>query len=388
MSEKTYFADPRRAKYEDFRNLQKIAIHDPLIQVILDSLGGYVLILNEERQVLTANPEFNNFLCGEKTAEFKGDRPGEILNCIHYQEGPSGCGTSKACRNCGAVLAILKSQQKKEAHHEECHLSMDKGGKIEALEFEVKCTPLEINETNLTVFVLNNISSAKRKEVLEKIFFHDVRNIICAIMGYSEILSLNNDSDEMGATIYTLVKHLNEEIVTQEKLQDAENGTLNLTAENLIPKKLFESIVKYYSGHQLMNGKKIVIDIPPDLPTIKSDFILIKRILLNMFKNALEASPSESTIILKVSDSDGNACFSVNNPGYIPEELHTRVFERSFSTKAKTGRGIGTYSMKLLGENYLGGKVDFTSDPERGTTFYLCIPYRINDNTPIYPPHH
>ena len=49
--------------------------------------------------------------------------------------------------------------------------------------------------------------------------------------------------------------------------------------------------------------------------------------------------------------------FSVHTPQVMPPEVQMQVFQRSFSTKAKTGRGIGTHSMKLLGERYLGGRV-------------------------------
>jgi sensor histidine kinase regulating citrate/malate metabolism len=49
------------------------------------------------------------------------------------------------------------------------------------------------------------------------------------------------------------------------------------------------------------------------------------------------------------------------------------MFQRNFSTKDGMGRGLGTYSMKFLGEEILGGRVSFTSDPENGTTFSLRL---------------
>lgn len=42
-------------------------------------------------------------------------------------------------------------------------------------------------------------------------------------------------------------------------------------------------------------------------------------------------------------------------------KLLLRIFQRSFSTKGAKGRGLGTYSMKLFGETYLGGQVSFRS---------------------------
>ncbi|HAL86389.1 MAG TPA: histidine kinase, partial [Deferribacteraceae bacterium] len=39
------------------------------------------------------------------------------------------------------------------------------------------------------------------------------------------------------------------------------------------------------------------------------------------------------------------------------------------------GRGLGTYSIKLLTENYLKGKVRFETRRESGTTFFIKIPF-------------
>jgi sensor histidine kinase regulating citrate/malate metabolism len=64
----------------------------------------------------------------------------------------------------------------------------------------------------------------------------------------------------------------------------------------------------------------------------------------------------------------------VSNPGLIPEQVQLQLFKRSFSTKSAKGRGIGTYSMKLFGERYLGGRVGFESTAEKGTTFWIELP--------------
>jgi CheY-like chemotaxis protein len=53
--------------------------------------------------------------------------------------------------------------------------------------------------------------------------------------------------------------------------------------------------------------------------------------------------------------------------------VQLQMFQRSFSTKGR-GRGIGTYSVKLLTEKYLKGRVAFTSDPLTGTTFSVMVP--------------
>jgi sensor histidine kinase regulating citrate/malate metabolism len=78
-------------------------------------------------------------------------------------------------------------------------------------------------------------------------------------------------------------------------------------------------------------------------------------------------------VTLGWSERDGGIEFAVHNPTVMPEEVQLQLFQRSFTTKG-VGRGIGTYSMKLLGETYLAGRVAFDSHPETGTTFTLWLP--------------
>ncbi len=79
---------------------------------------------------------------------------------------------------------------------------------------------------------------------------------------------------------------------------------------------------------------------------------------------------------LRFSRGDDAISFSVWNRRPIPEAIALRVFQRYFSTKAEYGRGIGTYMMKKLGEEVLGGKVTFASTEEGGTQFRITLPLR------------
>jgi sensor histidine kinase regulating citrate/malate metabolism len=60
----------------------------------------------------------------------------------------------------------------------------------------------------------------------------------------------------------------------------------------------------------------------------------------------------------------------------IPRDVQLQLFKRSFSTKGE-GRGLGTYSMKLLTERYLNGRVGFRTSESAGTTFTASYPLAI-----------
>ncbi|MGE4488502.1 MAG: ATP-binding protein, partial [Kiritimatiellales bacterium] len=72
-------------------------------------------------------------------------------------------------------------------------------------------------------------------------------------------------------------------------------------------------------------------------------------------------------------------CFSVHNRFVIPPDVQIQLFTRSFSTKGN-GRGLGTYSIKLISEKYLNGRVSFVSNEEQGTVFKVTLPKSIESS--------
>jgi sensor histidine kinase regulating citrate/malate metabolism len=93
-----------------------------------------------------------------------------------------------------------------------------------------------------------------------------------------------------------------------------------------------------------------------------------------MVMNAVEALPLGGQAQIWHERHAGRTTFVVQNPGCLAPEVVDRIFQRSFSTKAERGRGLGTYTMKLLGESVLGGKVGFHSDWANGTRFFIELP--------------
>jgi hypothetical protein len=78
----------------------------------LKSLGTkspYLFVLNRQGQIVFASQNLHDFIPGKLPRLLLGLRPGEALGCIHAKEAAGGCGTSKACRTCGAMQAILSS---------------------------------------------------------------------------------------------------------------------------------------------------------------------------------------------------------------------------------------------------------------------------------------
>jgi signal transduction histidine kinase len=348
---------------------------------LLEALPYVAAILNFDRQIVFSNKSLLTFLGIENVERLIGKRPGEAMHCINSNNMDAGCGTSENCQVCGAANTIIRCQETGKTARDECRIRTVFNGFEDWLDLEVTASPFGFNDENYIIFTARDISSEKRKESLERIFFHDVINTAGTLQGLVDVLRQANDPERTSQFIDLLAevsKSLIEEIMNQKSLLDAENGELVVKNHTFYLQETVNSIVKEYRKHELARNKKIIFDANLCEITLYADPVLLKRVVSNMIKNALEAIDVEDKVIVGCQLSEDNAAIYVHNQSYIPDDTQKQIFQRSFSTKGK-GRGLGTYSMKLLSEKYLGGKVYFTSNKKEGTYFYLRLPIQATE---------
>ncbi len=370
----TFVQAGREASEEVGRQAEHFLAISPLLREILDSVPEIVMVLNSSRQVIFANRAMQSFL-GASEAELRGLRPGEALGCAHPPESREGCGTTEFCSVCGATHAILASPTERPSM-QECRIIRRSDG--EALDLRVWATPFVLGADRLTLFVLSDISHEKRRQILERIFFHDVLNTATALRSAAGMLARGNLDEQSGVLdiLTGLVDRLIEEIQVQRQLTDAESGDLCVNAVPIDVAGLLGDVARSYGRLEMAAGRHLVVKAPREPITFVSDQTLVRRVLENMLKNALEASQPQEAVTLGAWTSQGGVVFSVHNPGVMPPAVQLQIFQRSFSTKGR-GRGLGTYSMRLLAERYLSGRVSFTSALAAGTTFRAWFPERL-----------
>ena len=238
----------------------------------------------------------------------------------------------------------------------------------------VAATPIEVEEEKFIVVAVEDISQPNRMAVLQRVFFHDVLNTAGCISGYADYLAAEHGAvDEVSELLIHLSEQLIEEINAQRDLVSAEAGDLAVQADMLMTKQVLDDLQKQYLKSPVLGERKIELG-QVWSGVIWTDRRLLMRILGNMLKNGLEATSPGQTVRMDCLNRGNEVAFAVQNPGVMAEEVQLQMFQRSFSTKGQTGRGIGTYSMKLLGERYLGGRVEFVSQAPEGTTFTLSLP--------------
>ncbi len=366
------FAPAERATPEKVSDQVQELSRETLVKTFLDHIFDMVVVLNQERQIVLANQSLLSFLNLQKSDSIFGLRHGEAFHCGHAYEREGGCGTTESCSTCGAVKAILASQEGSFAV-EECRIV--RIGDVEALDLRVFASPLLLKGEPYTVFTLMDISHEKRRRVLERLFFHDLLNTASGLRGFIELLKESDpeEAKRFSERLEALSSSMIEEITAQRDLSAAENGELKLSLDRVTSLQVLGEIRDLYRNHEVARGRQLTIDTNAANTAFESDLVLLRRIVGNMAKNALEASTQNDTVMLGCDVTDHAIEFWVHNPQSIPRDVQLQIFQRSFSTKGGS-RGLGTYSMKLLSERYLGGSVSFTSTPGDGTTFRARIP--------------
>jgi PAS domain-containing protein len=373
MEDSTHFAPAERTSDEQILMENDLVYSQEFFSKLFGAMNGIGAVINKNRQIVYANNELLSLL-GIKTLEpILGKRAGEVLSCIHSEEEPFGCGTSRSCPYCGAVNTILESQRTGLKSMNEAHISGLVDGKHMSWDLNIISTPISFNGDTFYVLVLQDITDEKRRAVLERIFFHDLLNSVGGLNGLLTILK-EKDKPEDTADLINLSEEISrnilDEILMQRQIRAAENGELKVRIEKVNSIELLDTAIGKISFHECGKQKSIVKSEEFVNIDFDTDSILLQRVLINLLKNALEATQVNGFVLTGISTNEDIVTFWVKNDQVMTKDVQMQLFQRSFSTKGE-GRGLGTYSIRLLTENYLGGRVRFISNETDRTIFSI-----------------
>ncbi len=357
----------------------------PELAVALDGVPSPVIILNLQRQIVAANAAFQEKVGADGLDAILGDRFGEAIKCRNALTTPGGCGSSSECTACGGLHATLQAVKGSKSTHE-CSISRRVEGEEATMDLRVTATPMAFNDGSFVMFAMVNIDNEKRRQMLERTFFHDIRNTAAIFHGVAEIIQSNGGYMVSGLDAGELLQQASsrfmDEIDSQQQLLAAEHGALAVSVKPVLVGPLLREIGESYSQRIGSRGRRVQLAADSQEFLMDTDKRLLSRVLGNMLKNGIEASRVDEMVTFGARVDGRYGTLWVHNEAVMPRITQLQMFNRSFSTKGP-GRGLGTYSMKLLTEQYLGGKIAFRSEPGHGTTFTVTFPLDFNDGTQL-----
>jgi two-component system sensor histidine kinase KdpD len=132
---------------------------------------------------------------------------------------------------------------------------------------------------------------------------------------------------------------------------------------------------------ELPDGDRVRVDVPGDLPPLRTDAAQVQRALVNVLENALKFSPSGSAVTLRADRRGGEIVLRVEDhgPGVAVDEM-AKVFEPFHHARGGGGSGLGlAIARGFVTAN--GGRIWVEAAPSGGASFVITLP--VADLSPV-----
>lgn len=355
------------------KQLKQIADND-FVRNVLDGMNIFVIIMNTHREIIYINTELCNAL-GVKIEDCLGFRPGKLLKCKYAHTSDEGCGFSEECALCEAKNLMVKTMQS----HEQSDGLVSIVSLIKELEitsvFQQRVTEVKMGKEIFYMAAFVDKSSDVEKNNIERIFFHDVLNSATGLYNIVRLLRQENDQsiDKLDVSLLEeYIKNIIEEIEYQRDIASAENNELSINNSQIDIGAVINGVIIMMLGDERFKAIKVDSRIPEKQYYVMTDGVLLRRIFVNMLKNAMEANQNQSIIRISIEADVDNYKIIFHNDECIPEHIQREIFVKGKTTK-ENGRGYGTYGSKLLLAKYLGGKLHLNSSEALGTSFIVML---------------
>jgi len=202
---------------------------------------------------------------------------------------------------------------------------------------------------------------------------HDIRNPLQSITSelYLEKLEVDSLQDgEAKENLLVSIRGIEENLVYINKIV----ADLQDFARPLDPKKeqidLEKNIKEALAMVPIPENIKVTMPSAGNLPQFTADSMMIKRILINLIQNGVQAMPKGGNLTISATRQKHLLKIDIEDTGEgIPKEVQSKLFTPLMTTKSK-GQGFGLAVVKRMTEA-MNGTVTFESEPGKGTKFTL-----------------
>jgi nitrogen fixation/metabolism regulation signal transduction histidine kinase len=212
---------------------------------------------------------------------------------------------------------------------------------------------------------------------------HEIRNPLTPIQLSAERISRNisripSATPRVTTVIQECVEAIVEEVSSLKHLVDEFVRFARLPAVSRVPNDMKELVDRTMSLYEdRLNGTQVTLEVPEDLPPVLMDSLLMKRVLVNVIDNALQALSGEPQQELKIScelarDKTMARLTIADTGSGIAAEDRERLFTPYFSTR-KHGTGLGlAISSRIVADH--GGYIGVEPNMPKGTRFVIELP--------------
>ncbi|MBM7554992.1 two-component system histidine kinase PnpS [Thalassobacillus pellis] len=351
------------------RNLQQITTEQGMqenrLEAVINNMGSGLLLIDEKGYIHLVNRAFLDSFGGNSK---------DYIGALYYEAIPY-----KSVHETVKDIFMLE---------ETVRDTFVFPVKIQRKHMEVTGAPIfnESMKWKGIVLVFHDITELKRLEQTRKDFVanvsHELKTPITSIRGFSETLldGAMKDQELLEQFLTIILKEsgrLQSLIKDLLELSKIEKTDFQLTVSAIDISHLLQELMPII--RQNAAEKEITVDMETVGPVmIDGDAGRLKQVFMNLLTNAVNYTPSNGNVDVKVTEGEEDIRVSIADTGYgIPEEDIPRIFERFYRVdKARSrntgGTGLGLAIVKHIIEAH-SGTIEVESNVGEGTIFHVIL---------------
>jgi CheY-like chemotaxis protein/anti-sigma regulatory factor (Ser/Thr protein kinase) len=225
---------------------------------------------------------------------------------------------------------------------------------------------------------------AQLREQVENITRHDLKGSLAGIVGMVQTLADDEDMAPRHVEQLRMVEQTALQVINMvnlsAELYNIETGNFKLKAAPVEIGSVLRRIVEVSRSGFAEKDLAIVVDtdtpVGTEMPTAEADEMLCYSLFQNLIKNACEAAPNGTRVVVTLKDENPLRVL-VQNTGVVPPDMRERFFDKFATSGKQGGSGLGTYSAHMLAKAQGGTMTMETSDKGNSTTLTVTLPRHV-----------
>lgn len=203
---------------------------------------------------------------------------------------------------------------------------------------------------------------------------HDLRNLMVGLRGAEWELAQASVPAAARETLTACVAGVDDLTGTLAALHGYARGGLAVELAALEPARVVSDALAIARMDRLFGLREVVCEVPPDLPAVQADHQKLTQVLVNLVRNALQATRERATVRVSARSHEGEVEFAVEDQGQgIAAAVRERLFQPFASSKGQEGLGLGLYMARLIVESHRG-RIEVSDRPGGGARFQVVLP--------------
>ncbi|MGG0720387.1 ATP-binding protein [Robertmurraya massiliosenegalensis] len=202
---------------------------------------------------------------------------------------------------------------------------------------------------------------------------HEIRNPMTALKGFIQLLEdpIADDHSMYFGVIKTELNRIDS--IINEFLVLAKPQAMKYLEKDIV--QIMRETIELLCPQAVLHNVQFQLDLKNNIPSIYCEPNQLKKVFINIIKNAIEVMSSGGYIHISMKEEEGYIYISIQDEGEgISPELLQKLGEPFYTTKEK-GTGLGLMvSYRIIDEHK--GKIEVESEKGKGTTFHIKLPIK------------